>query len=62
MGLSLNVWNAIFYIPIELKEFTSFEQGLNTIRTNLNKKLGKTVKVYELVRKDKSVAVLELLY
>ena len=46
-----------FTDPIELREFTSFEQGLKTIQTNLTKKVGSTVKVYEVIRKDKKVAV-----
>ena len=43
--------------PVELKEFTSFEEGLETIRKNLKEKTGSCVKVYELIDSDKQIAV-----
>ncbi len=46
-----------FTDPIELKEFDSFEEGLSTIRKNLNLKKGSTVKVYELVFESGKIAV-----
>jgi len=43
--------------PVELNEYPSFEEGLSVIRKNLTAKKGNTVKVFELVYKDKQVAV-----
>jgi len=43
--------------PVELNEFTSFEEGLKIIKANLAAKKGNTVKVYELIYKDKQIAV-----
>ena len=43
--------------PDELKEFSSFEQGLETIRDNLEKKKGSTFKVYEQVFLNQKIAV-----
>jgi len=43
--------------PVELNEFSSFEQGVKTIQNNLAAKKGNTVKVYELIFKDKQIAV-----
>lgn len=43
--------------PVELIEFSSFEEGVETIKKNLQAKKGNTVKVYELVFEDKKVAV-----
>lgn len=43
--------------PVELRSFRSFEEGVETIRTNLSKGIGKTVKVYELVVDSKKVAL-----
>ena len=43
--------------PDELNEFSSFEQGLETIRKNLEKKKGNTYKVYEQVFPNKKIAV-----
>jgi len=37
-----------FTDPVELKTFNSFEEGLATIRKNLDAKKGGTIKVYEL--------------
>ncbi len=46
-----------FTDPIELKEFSSFEEGLATIETNLKAKKGNTKMVYKLVYKSSKVAV-----
>ncbi|MCB2207406.1 MAG: hypothetical protein KQH67_03845 [Bacteroidetes bacterium] len=43
--------------PDELKEFSSFEAGLEIIRNNLEKKKGNTYKVYEQVFLNKKIAV-----
>ncbi|MCF8367523.1 MAG: hypothetical protein K9G76_00680 [Bacteroidales bacterium] len=43
--------------PVELNKFSSFEEGLKIIRKNLEMKKGNTLKVYELVREDKKMAV-----
>jgi hypothetical protein len=46
-----------FTDPVELNEYDSFEQGLNTIRKNLEARKGNTLKVYELVYENEKVAV-----
>jgi hypothetical protein len=46
-----------FTDPVELKEFDSFEQGVSTIRKNLEAKKGNTVKVYEVVMEKEKVAI-----
>lgn len=46
-----------FTDPVELKEFESFEKGLEIIRKSLAAKKGSTVKVYEVVYKTEKVAV-----
>ncbi len=46
-----------FTDPVELKEFDSFEQGVSTIRKNLEAKKGNTVMVYELVLENEKVAI-----
>lgn len=46
-----------FTDPIELKEFSSFEKGLETIEANLKAKKGSTVEVYKIVYKSEKVAV-----
>lgn len=46
-----------FTDPIELNEFSSFEEGLQVIRKNLEAGKGNTAKVYELVDEDLKVAV-----
>lgn len=43
--------------PDELNEFRSFEEGLEIIRKNLEKKKGDTYKVYEQVFLNKKIAV-----
>jgi len=43
--------------PVELNEFSSFAEGLRTIRKNLDAKKGNTVKVYEKVFEGNKVAV-----
>ena len=46
-----------FTDPVELNEFASFEEGLETITKNLDAKKGNTVKVYRIVYNDQKVAV-----
>jgi hypothetical protein len=46
-----------FTDPVELMEFSSFDEGVKTIQNNLKNHKGKTVKVYELIFKDKEIAV-----
>lgn len=46
-----------FTDPVELNEYTSFEEGKQTIETNLKAKLGNTTMVYKLEYPDKKVAV-----
>ena len=46
-----------FTDPVELNEFASFEEGLNTISKNLKAKKGNTVEVYRLVFNKEKVAV-----
>ncbi|MCW5519431.1 hypothetical protein J1N09_06255 [Aureitalea sp. L0-47] len=46
-----------FTDPVELNEFASFEEGLQTIENNLKQKKGNTVQVYKLVYKNSKVAV-----
>jgi len=47
-----------FTDPVELREFASFEEGLETITKNLEAKKGNAVKVYKLVYKSQKVAVI----
>jgi len=46
-----------FTDPVELNEFSSFEEGLQTIRKNLEAGLGNTAKVYEIVDEENQIAV-----
>ncbi len=46
-----------FTDPVELEEFSSFEEGVATIQRNLRAKKGSTVEVYSLVFEDEQVAV-----
>lgn len=46
-----------FTKPVTLNEFSSFEEGLNTIRTNLANQKGGTIKVYEQVFENEKIAV-----
>lgn len=46
-----------FNEPVELKSFSSFEEGISTIGKNLEAKKGNTVKVYELVFEGHEVAI-----
>ena len=46
-----------FTDPVELAEFNSFEEGLETITKNLEAKKGNTVKVYRILYKNQKVAV-----
>lgn len=43
--------------PDELREFDSFESGLNIIKNNLESGKGNTIKVYEVIMKDQQIAV-----
>ena len=43
--------------PVELNAFSSFLEGLNVLRKNLNAGKGKTVKVYEVVFEKEQVAI-----
>lgn len=46
-----------FSDPIELNEFSSFEEGLKIITKNLESKKGNTFQVYKLVYSNQNVAV-----
>ena len=46
-----------FTDPVELKEFTSFAEGLQTIEANLKAHKGNTYQVYKLVYESQAVAV-----
>ncbi len=46
-----------FTDPVELNQFSSFEEGLRVIRQNLENRKGGTEKVYEQVFEDKKIAV-----
>ncbi len=46
-----------FTDPVELNEFSSFAEGLKTIRENLEAGLGNTAKVYEIVDEEMQIAV-----
>ena len=46
-----------FTDPVELNEFSSFEEGLSTIESNLKAKKGNTSLVYKLVYSSKEIAV-----
>jgi len=43
--------------PVSLNEFSSFNEGIERIRNNLSKEKGSTKKVYEVIFKDKEVAI-----
>lgn len=43
--------------PVKLRDFDSFQHGLNTIQRNLNSKSGNTQKVYEIIDQENNVAV-----
>ena len=43
--------------PVDLNEFSSFSEGVNTIRKNLNAKKANTLKVYELILEDHEIAI-----
>ena len=47
-----------FSDPVELGEFSSFEEGLKIIQQNLKAGKGKTTQVYKVVYKSKKVAVI----
>jgi len=46
-----------FSDPVELKQFNSFEEGVQMIEKNLAAKKGATEKVYSLIFKDEKIAV-----
>jgi len=46
-----------FTDPVELKEFSSFEEGVKTIERNLNSEKGSTKLVYNLTFSEEKVAV-----
>jgi len=46
-----------FTDPVELNEFSSFEEGLSTIESNLKAQKGNTNMVYKLVYSSKEIAV-----
>ena len=46
-----------FTDPIELNEYSSFEEGLKIIENNLKAKKGQTTEVYKIVYPDKKIAV-----
>ena len=46
-----------FSDPVELNEYASFEEGLETIKNNLKAKKGNTVEVYRLIYNKQKVAV-----
>lgn len=43
--------------PVKLAEFDSFDQGLSIISEQLSAATGRTIKIYEIIDKDKEVAV-----
>ncbi len=43
--------------PVELNKFSSFEEGLDVIRKNLEAKKGNTLKVFELVFENEKTAI-----
>ena len=46
-----------FTDPVDLNEFSSFEEGLKTIENNLKAKKGNTVQVYKIIYEQQEVAV-----
>ena len=46
-----------FTDPVELAQYSSFEEGLKTIENNLKNKKGNTVQVYKLIFKSQKIAV-----
>lgn len=44
--------------PVELKTYNSFEEGLKTIMSNIEKGKANTIKVYEQIDKGKKIAVI----
>ena len=46
-----------FHDPVELKTFSTFNDGLKTIRKNLESEVGNCIKVYEMVDPNLQVAV-----
>ncbi len=56
-GYHYKIMMPYFSDPIELNEFSSFEEGLKVIENNLKAKKGQTVEVYKIVYKNEKVAV-----
>jgi len=56
-GYHYKIMMPYFTDPIELNEFTSFEEGLKVIENNLKAKKGQTVEVYKIVYPNEKVAV-----
>ncbi|WP_299522970.1 hypothetical protein [uncultured Lutibacter sp.] len=56
-GYHYKIMMPYFSDPVELNEFSSFEEGLKTIENNLKAKKGQTVEVYKIVYKNEKVAV-----
>lgn len=46
-----------FTDPVELAEYSSFDNEVDKIKKNLSNKVGSTTGVFEIIRKDKGVAV-----
>ena len=46
-----------FEDPVELNDFSSFDEGIAVIRKNLDAKKGNTVKVYELIIPENEIAI-----
>ena len=56
-GYHYKIMMPYFTDPVELKEFTSFEEGVRVIEKNLAAKKSNTEKVYSLIFKDEKIAV-----
>ena len=56
-GYHYKIMMPYFTDPVELKEFSSFEEGVKTIESNLNSQKGATELVYSLKFNDDKVAV-----
>ena len=56
-GYHYKIMMPYFSDPVELNEFSSFEEGLKIIENNLKAKKGQTVEVYKIVYKNEKVAV-----
>ena len=56
-GYHYKIMMPYFTDPVELKEFSSFEEGVRVIEKNLAAKKNNTEKVYSLIFKDEKTAV-----